>query len=77
MQCYLVRNHTSSQQLPIGVTNLTNSLPNANPPSATSEGDTPSPLHTDFGQFLIDEDYAFLDGWTDLIQDPVGNFNNP
>ncbi|KIW31489.1 uncharacterized protein PV07_03133 [Cladophialophora immunda] len=72
----LVRNHASVQQLPAGVTALINSLPNGNPPPSTSGGNTPSPLQTDFGQFLIDEDYAFLDVWTDLVQDTSTAFPN-
>ncbi|OAP54383.1 hypothetical protein AYL99_11484 [Fonsecaea erecta] len=71
----LVRNHVSAQQLPADVTALINSLPNVYPPS-TSGGNTPTPLNTDFGQFLIDEDYAFLDVWTDLVQDTATGVPN-
>lgn len=74
--CRRVVNHGPSKQIPEGVTALINSLPNGRPPPSTSDGNTPSPLHTDFGQFLIDEDYAFLDVWTDFVQDPMGNFPN-
>lgn len=73
-----MRNHVSAQQIPAGVSALINSLPNGIPPSI-SDGSTPSPLNAEFGQFLIDEDYAFLDVWTDLAQEPMAmaNFPNP
>lgn len=56
---------------------MINSLPNGDPPS-TSDGSTHSPLQTEFGQFLIDEDYSFLDVWSDLVvQEPMANMPNP
>lgn len=68
-----VRNHTSAQQIPPAADDLLRSIPNGNAPSTTDES-RHSPLETDFGQFLIDEDYSFLDVWSGLAQEPLTNF---
>ncbi|RVX75029.1 hypothetical protein B0A52_01306 [Exophiala mesophila] len=61
----LVRNHVPPQQLGTDVSALINSLPVGHPPS-TIDGSDQSPFQTEFGPFLVDEDYAFLDAWSDL-----------
>lgn len=65
------RNIGSAQRTLPDATAISMVLPEENPPSITDDS-TQSPLETDFGQFLIDDDFNFLDMWTDVTQQPPG-----
>jgi hypothetical protein len=60
-----VRNHVPPQHIGADVSALIDSLPVGHPPS-TTDGSENSPFQMEFGPFLVDEDYAFLDAWSDL-----------
>ena len=67
--CCTARNNPSGSALP-----LINTVPNGvvmdeSEPSAT-EGSAMSPLDTNFEQFLVDDDFEFLNLWAESVQQP-------
>jgi hypothetical protein len=67
-----VRNNASARQVPEDTATSLNLLPDKTVPSISDES-THSQLQTEFGQFMVDEDYSFLDAWSGLVQESTMN----
>ncbi|RVX68353.1 hypothetical protein B0A52_07353 [Exophiala mesophila] len=63
----LTRN-ISSNQSPLRASPIQSSFPQSNNMPFLSDESIPSPWDADFGQFLMNDDSNFLDGWTELAE---------
>jgi hypothetical protein len=63
---YAVRDHVSAQQIPADASSLLRLLHDGNSSSIDNRS-TQSLAGAEFGEFFLNEDYSFLDCWSDLV----------